>query len=192
MTPQERDSTLKLLAAVRKGYPNTKADAETLIVYVEALSDLTFAQVKAGLMLAMRKSKFFPTVAEICEAAEAMTAHANGHEKPDAGKAWGEVMKYIMRRGPYDGRPFPWTCEEIHEAVKRIGPMTLFEMTNDDVPTVRAQFRQIYNGVLSEKKDRKVMDTIGKRLGADYTALIDSTTKMLGMDGGRELPQGEK
>lgn len=179
MTPQERDNTLKLLAAIRKGYPNTKADAETLIVYVDALDDLTYAQVKAGLMLAMRKSKFFPTVAEICEAADAMTTHANKTGKPDAGEAWGEVMKFVMTSSPYDQRPFPWSCEEVHEAVRRLGTMTLFEMTNDGIPATRGQFMKIYDKLLAGQKDKAVMDMIGKKLGADYTALIERTAGRL-------------
>ena len=51
---------------------------------------------------------------------------------------------------------------------------------------------KIYDKLLAGQKNKAVMDMVGKKLGADYTALIDRTTKMLGMGGGRELPQGGK
>lgn len=190
MTKEERASTMQLLTLAHKTFPYSKADAETFTLYIAALDDLTFAQIRAGVLKCMNTAKFFPTIAEIREAAEQMTDHANGNDKPDAGAAWGEVMKFIMRRGPYDDRPFPWSCEEVHEAVKRIGAMTLFEMENDDVPTVRAQFRQIYQGVLRDKKERKTMDMIGRRLGKDFTALIENTAKKLEIDGGDKPMKG--
>lgn len=192
MTNEERAATMKLLTLARKTFPSSKADAETFTLYITALDDLTFPQIKAGIIKCMNTSKFFPTIAEIRESAESMVAHANKTGKPDAGEAWGEVMKFVMTSSPYDQRPFPWSCEEVHEAVKRLGTMTLFEMTTDGIPATRGQYMKIYDKLLAEKKDKAVMDMIGKKLGADYTALISSTTNMLGMDGGRELPQGGK
>lgn len=191
MNSKDREATLKLLTLAKKTFPSSKADAETFTLYITALDDLTYPQIKAGVVKCMNTAKFFPTIAEIRQAAEDMEEHANGEGKPDPGAAWGEVMKYIMRRGPYDDRPFPWSCEEVHEAVRRIGSTTLFDMTNDDVPTVRAQFRDIYKGVLSEKKEHKVMDMIGKKLGADYAALIERTAGKLDMDAPKQIAGGK-
>ena len=192
MTNQDRESSAKLLALGRKSFPSSKADAETITLYLAALDDLTYAQIKAGVLKCMNTAKFFPTIAEIREAAESMVEHANHTGKPDAGEAWGEVIRFVTESSPYDQRPFRWSCEEVHEAVKRLGTMTLFEMTNDGIPATRGQFMKIYDKLLAGQKDKAVMDMVGKKLGADYTALIDHTTKMLGMGGGRELPQGGK
>lgn len=192
MTNQDRESSAKLLTLARKSFPSSKTDAETITLYLAALDDLTYAQIKAGVLKCMNTAKFFPTIAEIREAAESMVEHANHTGKPDAGEAWGEVMRFIMKSSPYDQHPFPWSCEEVHEAVRRMGTLTLFETTNESLPATRGQFMKIYDKLLAEKKDKAVMDMIGKKLGADYTALIDHTTKMLGMGGGRELPQGGK
>lgn len=192
MTNQDRESSAKLLTLARKSFPSSKADAETITLYLAALDDLTYAQIKAGVLKCMNTAKFFPTIAEIREAAESMVEYANHTGKPDAGEAWGEVMRFVTESSPYDQRPFRWSCEEVHEAVKRLGTMTLFEMTNDGIPATRGQFMKIYDKLLAGQKDKAVMDMVGKKLGADYTALIDHTTKMLGMGGGRELPQGGK
>ena len=192
MTNQDRESSAKLLTLARKSFPSSKADAETITLYLAALDDLTYAQIKAGVLKCMNTAKFFPTIAEIREAAESMVEHANHTGKPDAGEAWGEVMRFVTESSPYDQRPFRWSCEEVHEAVKRLGTMTLFEMTNDGIPATRGQFMKIYDKLLAGQKDKAVMDMVGKKLGADYTALIDHTTMMLGMGGGRELPKGGK
>lgn len=192
MTNQDRESSAKLLTLARKTFPSSKADAETITLYLAALDDLTYAQIKAGVLKCMNTAKFFPTIAEIREAAESMVEHANHTGKPDAGEAWGEVMRFVTESSPYDQRPFRWSCEEVHDAVKRLGAMTLFEMTNDGIPATRGQFMKIYDKLLAGQKNKAVMDMVGKKLGADYTALIDRTTKMLGMGGGRELPQGGK
>lgn len=192
MTNQDRESSAKLLTLARKSFPSSKADAETITLYLAALDDLTYAQIKAGVLKCMNTAKFFPTIAEIREAAESMVEHANHTGKPDAGEAWGEVMRFVTESSPYDQRPFRWSCEEVYEAVKRLGTMTLFEMTNDGIPATRGQFMKIYDKLLDWQKDKAVMDMVGKKLGADYTALIDHTTKMLGMGGGRELTQGGK
>ena len=179
MTNQDRESSAKLLTLARKSFPSSKADAETITLYLAALDDLTYAQIKAGVLKCMNTAKFFPTIAEIREAAESMVEHANKTGKPDAGEAWGEVMKFVMTSSPYDQRPFPWSCEEVHEAVKRLGTMTLFEMTTDGIPATRGQYMKIYDKLLAEKKDKAVMDMIGKKLGADYTALIERTAGRL-------------
>lgn len=192
MTNQDRESSAKLLTLARKSFPSSKADAETITLYLAALDDLTYAQIKAGVLKCMNTAKFFPTIAEIREAAESMVEHANHTGKPDAGEAWGEVMRFVTESSPYDQRPFRWSCAEVHDAVKRLGTMTLFEMTNDGIPATRGQFMKIYDKLLAGQKDKAVMDMVGKKLGADYTALIDHTTKMLGMGGGRELSQGGK
>ena len=145
MTNQDRESSAKLLTLARKSFPSSKADAETITLYLAALDDLTYAQIKAGVLKCMNTAKFFPTIAEIREAAESMVEHANHTGKPDAGEAWGEVMRFVTESSPYDQRPFRWSCEEVHEAVKRLGTMTLFEMTNDGIPATRGQFMKIYD-----------------------------------------------
>lgn len=185
MTDQERSATVKLLAAVLKGYPSSKADAQTIAVYVSAFEfyGFTFQQVRAGIMKAMRTSKFFPTVAEICEAAEKMEEHAAGTGKPSAWEAWEEALRFAKERSPYDSRPFKWSCPEVETAVKRFGRMSLWELESKNEGTARAQFRDLYNRVLQDKKDKAVMDMIGRKLGAQYTGLIETTVGKMDMLG---------
>ena len=172
MTPKERDATLKLLMLAKKTFPDSKADAETLLLYTAALDDLTYPQVKAGVLKLLNTAKFFPRIADIREASNAMVAHVNHEGKPDAGEAWGEVIKFMHERSQCDTRPFPWSCPEVKEAVKRIGKTSLFALEMKDEPIVRAQFMKIYEKLLATAHDKKVMDVAAKKMGRDVTALI--------------------
>lgn len=172
MTNKERAETLKLLTLARKTFPSSKVDAEALTLYVAALDDLTYPQIKAGVVKLLNTAKFFPTIAEVREAAGQMVAHVRHEGKPDAGEAWGEVIKFMHERSQCDTRPFPWSCPEVKEAVKRIGKTSLFALEMKDEPIVRAQFMRIYEKLLATAHDKNVMDIAAKKMGRDVTALI--------------------
>lgn len=172
MTPQDRDATLKLLMLTKKMFPESKVDAQSFILYTAALDDLTYQQIKAGILKLLNTSKFFPRVADIREAAGAMVEHVSHTGKPDAGEAWGEVIKFMHERSQCDTRPFPWSCPEVKEAVKRIGKTSLFALEMKDEPIVRAQFMKIYEKLLATAHDKNVMDVAAKKMGRDVTALI--------------------
>ena len=172
MTNQERASTLKMLTLARKTFPSSKVDAEALTLYVAALDDLTYQQMKAGVIKLLNTATFFPTIAEIRKASEEMVAHVKHEGKPDAGEAWGEVIKFMHERSQCDTRPFPWSCPEVKEAVKRIGKTSLFALEMKDEPIVRAQFMRIYEKLLATAHDKNVMDIAAKKMGRDVTALI--------------------
>lgn len=172
MTSAERERTLKLLSAALKAFPHSKMDADGLMVYAIDFDDMTYEQVKAGVLKALHTAKFFPTIAEIREAAGAMQRHLTHSDKPDAGEAWGEVIKFMHERSQCDTRPFPWSCPEVKEAVKRIGKTSLFALEMKDEPIVRAQFMKIYEKLLATAHDKNVMDVAAKKMGRDVTALI--------------------
>ena len=48
----------------------SRADAETLALYVKVLAPLSYTEIEAAVLRIMRTAKFFPTAAEIFEAAE--------------------------------------------------------------------------------------------------------------------------
>lgn len=172
MTPKERDATLKLLMLTKKTFPESKVDAQSLILYTAALDDLTYAQIKAGVLKLLNTAKFFPRIADIREAAGQMVAHVKHEGKPDAGEAWGEVIKFLKARSMCDTRPYDWPCPEIEEAVNRIGKTSLFALEMKDEPIVRAQFMKIYEKLLATSHDKNVMDVAAKKMGRDITGLI--------------------
>ena len=178
MTNQERASTLKMLTLTRKTFPSSKVDAEALTLYVAALDDLTYQQIKAGVIKLLNTATFFPTIAEIRKASEEMVAHVKHEGKPDAGEAWGEVIKFLEARSPCDGRPYPWPCPEIEEAAKRIGLSSLFALEMKDEPIVRAQFMKIYEKLLASAHDKAVMELAARKMGRDIKGLVQGVAEV--------------
>ncbi|MDD6127621.1 MAG: hypothetical protein PUB60_05680 [Veillonellaceae bacterium] len=178
MTPKDRDATLKLLMLTKKTFPESKVDAQSLILYTAALDDLTYPQVKAGVLKLLNTAKFFPRIADIREAAEQMVAHVKHEGKPDAGEAWGEVIKFLKARSPCDGRPYPWPCPEIEEAAKRIGLSSLFALEMKDEPIVRAQFMKIYEKLLASAHDKAVMELAARKMGRDIKGLVQGVAEV--------------
>ena len=128
MTKQERADLMKMLTLLLKSYPSSKADMQTLALYVEALDDLAYPAVRAGIVKTMHTARFFPTVAEIREATDSMSKHVNHDGLPDAGEAWGECMRWLQRNSPYDANRTPWKHPEVERAAKRFGVMSLYEL----------------------------------------------------------------
>lgn len=184
MTQNDRTKTVQLLNVYLKFFPESKADAETLALYIPVLDELTFEQVKAAMMRLMRTARFFPKPAEIFDAVESVSKHVNHTGLPDGGEAWNEVMRWLQRNSPYDANRTPWEHKEVEKAAKRFGLTALWELKADQANTARAQFMKIYNQVVSKKYDDEVNEKVVQRLGGhDVAALIQSTAeqhKMIG------------
>ena len=178
------EAVIKLLTLVSKAYPHSKADGATFALYAKALEPLSYDEINAGVTKCMRKCKFFPTVAEIFEAAESMKKTAAGNGKPDAGEAWREAMKNVKRNGDY--RPWRYSCPEIEIAVKRFGKMDLIMLESAGVNTARAQFMRIYNSELEREAEREENRRILKQLGAQSVqSLINATAQKLAIGAGK-------
>jgi hypothetical protein len=178
MTQNDRAKTVQLLNVYLKMFPESKADAETLALYIPVLDELSFEQVKAAMMRLMHTAKFFPKPAEIFEAAESVSKHVNHSSLPDGGEAWDECMRWLQRNTPYDANRTPWEHKEVEKAAKRFGLTALWELEADQANTARAQFMKIYNQGVSKKYDDEVNEKVVQRLGGhDVAALIQSTAE---------------
>lgn len=177
MTNQNKNiKVMQLLTLLSKSYPHSKADGSTLALYVKALEPLSYAQIEAGVTKCLRKCKYFPTVAEIFEAAESIKKTAARNGKPDAGEAWREVMENAKRNGDY--RPWQYSCPEIAIAVQRFGKMDLLTLKSDAVNTARAQFMKIYNSELEREAERKENKKILDQLAVKTVqSLINATAQ---------------
>ena len=172
------EAVIKLLTLVSKAYPYAKADGATFALYAKALEPLSYDEINAGVTKCMRKCKFFPTVAEIFEAAESMKKTAAGNGKPEAGEAWQEAMDNVRRYSCY--KPWKYSCDEVEQAVKQFGKMDLIMLESDAVNTARAQFMRIYNSELERKAEREENRRILKQLGAQSVqSLINATVQKL-------------
>lgn len=185
MTQADRAKTAQLLNAYLKLFPESKADAETLALYIPVLDELTFEQVKAAMIRLMHTARFFPKPAEIFAAAESVSKHVNHDGLPDAGEAWDECMRWLQRNSPYDANRTPWKHPEVERAAKRFGIMALYELEAEQANTARAQFMKIYNQIVTQKQDAAVNDKVMQKLGAhDVAALVQGVADAHKMIGG--------
>ena len=175
--------TTQMLAACLRGFPNSKADNETILFYITAMDDLTFVEVKAALTKLCRTAKFFPTVSEIYEAAESVKNTAQGTTELDAGQAWEEVMRLGKTCHMY--RPWTYSTPEVAQAVKQCGKMELISLEESAMNTARAQFRNIYNGILARKKERDQNKAVLSKLGIQPEEQIAGGSRLKLVGGGK-------
>lgn len=170
---------MQILTACLHGFPNSKADGETIKFYVAALNDLSFAEVRAALAKLSRTAKFFPTVAEIYEAAESLRNTAQKKSGVlEAGEAWEEAMRNVRENHVY--KPWVFTTPEVEQAVKQFGKMELVELKEDGVNTARAQFMRIYEGCVRRAKEKKQNEDVLSKMGLNMKEIGQQSTLALG------------
>lgn len=152
-----------MLAAALRGFPYSKADDDTLLLYVMALDDMPFQEFRAALMKLLKTSKFFPSIAEIYEAAGSIRQTADKSSCPDAGQAWAEAWNLVKTCHIY--KAWTYSTPEIEQAVKQFGKMELIGLKESDMNTARAQFMRIYNEVVKRKKEHEQNKEVLAKLG---------------------------
>lgn len=176
--------TTEMLTAALLGFPAGKANAETIAFYVMALDDLSFVEVRAALSKLCKTAKFFPTVAEIYEAAESVKNTAQGSAELDAGQAWEEAMRLVKTCHMY--KPWTFSCPEVEQAVKQFGKMELISLEESAMNTARAQFRNIYNGIISRKKEQQQNKDVLAKLGVEAGKQLAGMSRLKLVGGGKD------
>lgn len=143
-------------------FPNNKVTDTTLVIYAKALSELSIAEIDAAMLKLLRTSKFFPSVSEIFEQAEAMRNYAGASDIPTPGEAWREAMREAHDKFVYGD--WKLSTPEIEQAVNSFGKMALCELTPEGMNTARAQFMRIYTGICERKRDRKTNEAVMKSM----------------------------
>lgn len=144
---------LKVLKPYAAAFPNMKMQPEAWPIYASVLSVLTPDEVNAAMRKLLHTIKFFPTVAEIFEAAQSIRETAEASGLPTAGEAWQEVI----RQGRMNGldRPWSYSCPEVKTALERFGKSELIHLEESQTNTARAQFMKIYADVIKRAKDER-------------------------------------
>lgn len=128
------------VASLRAAYPNANLPPETVAVYSAALADLEPERVSRAVGVLIKRSRFFPTVAEIRDIVADQTL-----DFPSPVAAWEEAVART------DGT---WEREK-HPVVSRAlaaigGPWTV--RTTENVVGTRAQFLKFYEQLCSEAR----------------------------------------
>lgn len=144
--------------------------ALTVEVYQRTLRDIDGDLLEAAAMQHITSSKWFPTVAELREAALCL-AHFG---ESSAEEAWIEVKQAIKRVGYY-GIP-QWSDSRIERAVSAIGWRELCLTEIDQEGVTRAHFMRIYDSL---QRRQHMVDSMLPEIRAQ----IERTADALRMSG---------
>lgn len=139
MTTAEAKRLVVMLSA---SWPRQEIQQATLEVYALALADLDHGVAKAAVLQLMQTSRFFPTIAEIREAAVQTRVSL-----PTPEEAWGVVHRAIGKHGSY--REPLFDCDEIQLATDAIGWQEL--CLGEHPAANRARWLDAYRGFVSRR-----------------------------------------
>lgn len=141
-----------ILGMLVVAYPSGLITDETTTLYTRMLSDIDPTVLETAVLQHIATSRFFPTVAELREAAMKIASPACQH--PTSAEAWGEV-KGQMRKVGWCGHP--WFSDPlIYKIVAIFGWQELCGSENDEAD--RAHFMQMYQTSLErEKQDAELL-----------------------------------
>jgi hypothetical protein len=159
LTNKEAAKLVFMAASVFPGKQETDLGM-TAKAWMMILSDIPYQVAEAALIKVLSTAKFFPTPAEIREAALNFTPGP-----PSAENAWKEVREYISSghnsiQLDYNGVKPEWSHSLIEKTVNQIGLRDMFK--NETPGILMAQFIKIYNRNLEEFKDRSETERVLK------------------------------
>ena len=146
-----RQEILALVALASSSYPAMQSRDPRPIVaaWTVMLAGLDAAVVKAAIIKVCRESPFFPSVAQIVAAAEALDSRLE--QLPTAAEAWEEVSRLIQDVGPY--RAPRYSCDLVRRAARAIGWRQLCDSTNPEAD--RAHFLRLYESMRGKYQENR-------------------------------------
>lgn len=124
-----------LLAA----YPKEPASKETVEVYIRCLADIPGQVLEAAVLAHVSGNKWFPTIAELRDAALQLLP---GNKAPTPTDAWAEVRQGIWRHD-WNDPPTDWSHPAIAKTVEAIGWDNL--CTSETPGVERGHFLKLYD-----------------------------------------------
>lgn len=176
-----REAVAQTIAVLVASFPSAKLAPENVAAYVNALEDLSPRALGLAIRTIQSRSKFFPTISEIREAALASTTAL---VEQTAEVAWGQVLAAISEFGW--ARPPRFDDPLVERALQcTIGWYDLCTSDLSDGPSHRARFiaayenlhrRALHGGLLPERlrediaNSRKdfIAGTLGRGSQQDY------------------------
>lgn len=138
-SPSEIIKVLTWLAAL---YPHFKLSKATIDAYSDMLSDLSADTLAAAARMAADASEFYPTAASIRKAARTLESMSN--PVADHTSAWNELMTEVRRVGFMSWDETHWSSDLVRRVARIYWRDACFTEI-DNLPTVRAQFRDSFN-----------------------------------------------
>ena len=151
----------------------------TAALWEKILGDLSYDVAETALIKVLATAKFFPTVAEIREAAVAV----NAPQGLTAAEAWGIVIKSIKDYGYYrEAEALQSMPEAVAQVVRWMGWQELCHSDNVDV--IRGQFLKMYEAETKRHQDFAVLPPAVR----DF---ISDAAKTLKLIDAKEAPESE-
>jgi hypothetical protein len=124
----------------------------TAELWYRMLADLPYEVAKAALLKVLATAKYFPTVAEIREAAASIVLPG----LPSPAEAWEMVGRVVRKYGYYrEKEGLASLPPQVREAVRCIGWKEI--CLSEDIEVVRAQFFRVYEQYANRKREEAVI-----------------------------------
>ena len=177
-----KSEVAQLVAMLIASFPSSKASDGTSAVYERMLLDLDHGAALDAIERLIATSRFLPTIAEIREAALAVTVG----EVKRGGEAWGEVQRLLARYGAkrYDmGWRAPIADPIAAHVVAALGWVALCDSENQVAD--RARFIDLYDELAARARRGQVAAPVVKALreapaGAGAGHLVAGLARRLG------------
>lgn len=142
---------LNVLDMLHANWPRETATRERALLYCRLLADIPDDVLQAACLQVIASARFFPAIAELREAALAMTPEVDG--LPTAGEAWGEVLREIKRTGTdqWQGPP-RFSHPLVDTAMRAMGWRNI--CLSEDGMADRAHFMRIYDALRQRESAR--------------------------------------
>ena len=167
MTYDEQEERCEIVSTLFGAY-GQGGDGNRIAIYTKTLEDVPVQILSKTVKKLILESKFLPSISEVVEAAESLIGSVDDSRRiKEWGEAWGEIDRALMRTS-WDESP-TFSTPEITEAVKSYGWRTLQSSLAEQMPTVRAQMRRIYEDICKRSVEQRRNNYV---LGESGTLLI--------------------
>lgn len=163
----ERERRTQIISMLFGAY-GQGGDENRIAIYSKILESIPTEVLSKTVKKLVLESKFLPAISEVVEAAESLIGSVDDSRRiKEWGEAWGEIDRALMRTS-WDESP-TFSTPEITEAVKSYGWRTLQSSLAEQMPTVRAQMRRIYEDICKRSVEQRRNNYV---LGESGTLLI--------------------
>lgn len=169
----EAEARIRIIATLFGAYGQA-VDGQRPSIYVKMLKDIPVNVLERACQKIILENKFLPSIAEIVEASRSLVGTADDDSRiREWDEAWAEIER-AMQATPWGQYP-AFSRPEIAQAVASFGWHDLQMTLAEDMPTVRAQVRRMYEDVCKRTKERGSNEYV---LGRNKTGLLQPAAKI--------------
>ena len=173
MGNNEAEARIRIIATLFGAYGQA-VDGQRPSIYVKMLKDIPVNVLERACQKIILENKFLPSIAEVVEASRSLVGTADDDSRiREWDEAWAEIER-AMQATPWGQYP-TFSRPEIAQAVASFGWHDLQMTLAEDMPTVRAQVRRMYEDVCKRTKERGSNEYI---LGKSKTGLLQPAAKI--------------